>query len=393
MGGVGGRDQRAEHGHAEGAAELAGGVVHGRADAGLAERHRRHDQRGERRHGQRHAGGQGQDRAVGVPDGRVDARAARRARGRRRRSRGRSATTRATPKRFDQLGHLRGERHHHDGHRQLEQAGLERRVAEHQLEVLRHEEERAEHGEEDQRHAAGRHAEAAVAEEAQVEHRVRGVQLPDHEQAEGDDGEAEGGERRGARPAVERAFDDPVDERAEADDRQERRRGCRAAAARGRATSGSRIRPATRARMITGTLTRNTEPHQKCSSRKPEATGRWRRHRRRCRPRWRWPWGARGREDVGEDRQRGGHDEGGGEAHERPGGDDLVEDVGDGGQAGADEEQDEADLQGALAAEAVAEGAGGEEQPGEDEGVGVDHPLQGGGGGVEVAGQAWAGPR
>ena len=25
--------------------------------------------------------------------------------------------------------------------------------------------------------------------------------------------------------------------------------------------------------MITGTLTRNTEPHQKCSSRKPEAIG------------------------------------------------------------------------------------------------------------------------
>ena len=25
--------------------------------------------------------------------------------------------------------------------------------------------------------------------------------------------------------------------------------------------------------MMTGTLTRNTEPHQKCSSRKPEATG------------------------------------------------------------------------------------------------------------------------
>ena len=33
------------------------------------------------------------------------------------------------------------------------------------------------------------------------------------------------------------------------------------------------MRPATSARMMTGTLTRNTEPHQKCSSRKPEATG------------------------------------------------------------------------------------------------------------------------
>ena len=57
--------------------------------------------------------------------------------------------------------------------------------------------------------------------------------------------------------------------------------------------------------------------------------------------------------------------------------------------SGAGEEQDEAGLQGALAAEAVAEGAGGEQHPGEHEGVGVDHPLEVGGGGVEVRGPAW----
>ena len=38
-------------------------------------------------------------------------------------------------------------------------------------------------------------------------------------------------------------------------------------------------------------------------------------------------------------------------------------------------EDDEAGLQRTLAAEAVAEGGGGEQQPGEDEAVGVDDPL------------------
>ena len=50
-------------------------------------------------------------------------------------------------------------------------------------------------------------------------------------------------------------------------------------------------------------------------------------------------------------------------------------------------------LQRALAPEAVAEAAGGEQQAGEHERVGVDDPLQLAVGGVEVARRAWAGPR
>ena len=61
--------------------------------------------------------------------------------------------------------------------------------------------------------------------------------------------------------------------------------------------------------------------------------------------------------------------------------------VGDGGHGGADQEEAQAGLQGALAAEAVADGAGGEEQAGEHQGVGVDHPLERAGGGVELPGQ------
>ena len=147
--GVGRGDERAEHGHAEGAAELAGGVVHGRADAGLAERHRRHDQRRQRRHGEGHAGGQEEDRAVDPPDRGVDADEARTAARPMATEPGPTGTTRCDAEAGDQLRHLRRQGHHHERHRQLEQAGLEGGVAEHQLEVLRHEEERAEHGEED----------------------------------------------------------------------------------------------------------------------------------------------------------------------------------------------------------------------------------------------------
>ena len=75
------------------------------------------------------------------------------------------------------------------------------------------------------------------------------------------------------------------------------------------------------------------------------------------------------------------------EAHDRPGGDHLSRRVRERGEDRADQEQHEADLQGALAAEAVAEGAGGEEHAGEHQRVGVDHPLQRRRRCVEVAGQ------
>ena len=55
-----------------------------------------------------------------------------------------------------------------------------------------------------------------------------------------------------------------------------------------------------------------------------------------------------------------------------------------GGERGADAEHDEADEQHLLAAEPVAEQAGGEQQPGEDERVGVDRPLQLALGGAEA---------
>ena len=84
------------------------------------------------------------------------------------------------------------------------------------------------------------------------------------------------------------------------------------------------------------------------------------------------------REDVGQDRQRRGHDHRPGQAHDAPGGDEGAGGTGEeGGVARGQPEEEEAGLHDALAAEAVADGAGGEEQAGEDQGVGVDDPLHG----------------
>ena len=126
-----------------------------------------------------------------------------------------------------------------------------------------------------------------------------------------------------------------------------------------------------------GTLTRKTEPNQKWPSRKPLATG---------------PSApaapvtlaqiaiAFGRscagEDVDDDRQRRRHDQRAGDAHDRAARDELTHAGRLRRERRADEEQHEPELQRALAAEAVAERAGREQQPGEHERVDRDDPLQ-----------------
>ncbi len=177
-----------------------------------------------------------------------------------------------------------------------------------------------------QRDAARRHAEAPVLEVAQVEHRVRDPQLPRHEPAEDDDGDAEpASSALGAGPAVARGLDDGVDERDQAGDRQHGADRVEPALLRVAARWGRGPRRRRAATTMIGTLTKNTEPHQKCSSRKPLAIG---------------PMAAPApampaqmamalvrsvrREDVGQDRQRGRHDEGGAETHDGPAGDDRA---------------------------------------------------------------------
>ncbi len=83
-----------------------------------------------------------------------------------------------------------------------------------------------------------------------------------------------------------------------------------------------------------------------------------------------------GGEAVDEDAQRGRHDQRAADAHHRTSGDHLRRRVGDErGVRRGDTEHDDARLHEALAAESVAQGAGGEEHAGEDQRVGVDHPL------------------
>ena len=99
------------------------------------------------------------------------------------------------------------------------------------------------------------------------------------------------------------------------------------------------------------------------------------------------------REDVGDDRERGGHDQRRADAHRRAHGDHLVGRVGDEGAEAGEPEDRHAGLERELAPEAVAERAEHEQQAGEDEQVGVDHPLQLRGGGVELVLHASAGRR
>jgi hypothetical protein len=142
---------RAEHRDAQRAADLAGGVVDRRRHA-LLVGGQRGDDRGDRQ------AGRDQQQAHGTDAPHADAR--------------------------DQPRHARGDRdHRHRGGRQRG-AGLQRRVAQHELQVLQHDEDRSEHREEldEDRQRAGR--EAALGEQARVEHRLGGAPLIGHERGQ-----------------------------------------------------------------------------------------------------------------------------------------------------------------------------------------------------------------
>ena len=81
-------------------------------------------------------------------------------------------------------------------------------------------------------------------------------------------------------------------------------------------------------------------------------------------------------EHGGEDGERRRHDERAADAHQRAGQDEHVRRAGERREARAEAEDEQAEGERLLAAEAVAERAGGEQGGGEDEHVGVDDPLQ-----------------
>ena len=144
----------------------------------------------------------------------------------------------------------------------------------------------------------------------------------------------------------------------EADDRQDGADRVERAAASGPATSGTKQRAGDEGDDArSGTLTRKTEPHQKCSSRKPPATradGDAERRRRRPRCRWPGPLVRSGKTLVRIDSVAGMISAAPMPMSARVD-DQLSGEVDERGRQRADAEDDEADGERALAAEAVAE--------------------------------------
>ena len=90
-------------------------------------------------------------------------------------------------------------------------------------------------------------------------------------------------------------------------------------------------------------------------------------------------------EGVGDDRQRGGHDQRGSDAHARTGRDERPDRAGKRGPGRAGRECNQAGEERALAADSVGEAARHEHQPGEQHDVGIDDPLQIARAGVQLA--------
>ena len=154
----------------------------------------------------------------------------------------------------------------------------------------------------------------------------------------------------------------------------------RARARRGRATRARGSAPATSATATTGTFTRKTEPHEKCSSSQPPATGPMATAERRPRrPRCRWPCArSSAREHVGEDRQGGRHDQRAADAHERAGersAGRAVRAMAPSSDADAEDQQAEPRAR-ALRPKRSPRLPHGQQQAGEHQRVGVDDPLE-----------------
>ncbi len=201
------------------------------------------------------------------------------------------------------------------------------RVAVDELPVLRHQQHRAEHREEDDRDRAAAGAEPRVLEDRQIEHRMRRVQLPGKERRQSS--------RRRARrlPTTSgsvQPFDGPSmipnssDARPTNDStRAERIDLCRELGSR---DVGTRKAPSSSAVAPIGRFTQNTDDHEKCSRRKPPAIGPI------ATPSPEKPGPDRDRpaafdrvaEHVDQDRERRGHDQRAADAHERSGEDQPV---------------------------------------------------------------------
>ena len=278
----------------------------------------------------------------------------------------------------------RGDDDRHPRPRQRPEAGLERAVALDHLEELAEQEHRSEHPEEHQERDGVGRAERAAPEDAEREHRLGGPGLPGQERDE---------QRRCPRrsqpatwdagPAEVVAVDDAPHDREQAGADEAEARDVEptfGAVALGQAQRGERHHDE---------ADRHVEPEDPVPV---EALGDGATDDRSDRdgqagdaaPRPEREGSTLRRDRGGQDGQGERGDERAADALDGPGEDEDVGGRGQGGQGRAAGEDGHADQEDPLAAESVTEGGAGQQQDGEGERVGVDHPLEVGQGGAEV---------
>ncbi len=320
-------------------------------------RHRRHDRRARRSHHESHAGSHDRDSESqgGIPGvdscgGQIEQPQSHEGKSRRDESPVAESLGQGRRKRRERPGREReGER---------PDAGRERAVAVHELEVLGEDEETAEQGEEGHCDRARRGRERPGGEDAQIDERVLDPELPPDEDRECRQTHGRFGERLEPGPAAGRGFDDGVDDRYERAADQHRADGVERASPRLRrlghdpehAGEGNRDDRDVHEEHAAPPEVGKEEAAESRADDDPD-TGHCRPCRDRLRPLTR-------REDCIQDRERRGHDESGAEAHQDSIGDQHAGTRGEGsGQAAEGEDAETADERQATAV-AVAERPG-----------------------------------
>ncbi len=252
--------------------------------------------------------------------------------------------------------------------------------------------ERAEDGEEEERDGERGPGEGAAGEAPDVQDGARVAQLPEDEADEADAGD-DGGRDRGGAPAEVRALDDHVDERADPDDGEQSADVVEpvAVARLGRRHEEQRAEDAEDGDRhvdeeagVPAVLLQQRARDQgaggdaEARGGGPDGDGLG-------------PFGAR--EGRGEQRERGRHDEGRPDAHQRARRDDRVRAVGQRSGDGGHAEDHEAEHERATAAVLVADRAEQQHQRGVRDGVAVDDPLEVGTAQVQVDGHVGGGHR
>ncbi len=236
-----------------------------------------------------------------------------------------------------------------------------------ELQVLGQHEDRAEHREEGDADGRCAHAETSVAEEAEVEHRILDARLPPEEGAQQRNAHRERSEHETGGPTVLGRLDDRVHEDAEAGGREcgteQVERAWLGITALGHVADAEQQRR-DRERHVDQEHGRPVEPLEQQSARQraePDP------HRRQGGPDRDRLTALLAGEDVGDDRERGGHDQRRADTHRRADHDDLVSRVRDESAETREPEDRHAGLQRQLAPEAIAERAEEEQQAREDQ--------------------------